>query len=247
MIIESSPTNLDPRVGLDAQSERIDDLIFDDLLTRDAHLNVAPGPGRTLGHSRSADLHLPSASRREVSRRPPADRPRCEVDFRFPAARKDSQHQVEPSTDSWITSMHATTTPSSSTSRNPSPRCCGISPMARSASCPTAAATKSAASPSAQGLSVSSAPSRTKKLCSPATTTTGARRRICASVRFIVVPDTTTRALELRKGSADIAINALTSDMVLTLERDPNLAVLHAPGTVLAYHGIQSARSHSQR
>ena len=43
MIIESSPTNLDPRVGLDAQSERIDDLIFDDLLTRDAHLNVAPG------------------------------------------------------------------------------------------------------------------------------------------------------------------------------------------------------------
>src|ERR1700730_15513034 len=43
MIIESSPTNLDPRVGLDAYSERIDDLIFDDLLTRDAHLNVAPG------------------------------------------------------------------------------------------------------------------------------------------------------------------------------------------------------------
>src|SRR5579862_3339162 len=43
MIIESSPTNLDPRVGLDAQSERIDDLIFDDLLTRDAHLNVTPG------------------------------------------------------------------------------------------------------------------------------------------------------------------------------------------------------------
>src|SRR5438067_7422832 len=43
MIIESSPTNLDPRVGLDAYSERIDDLIFDDLLTRDAHLNVQPG------------------------------------------------------------------------------------------------------------------------------------------------------------------------------------------------------------
>jgi peptide/nickel transport system substrate-binding protein len=54
-------------------------------------------------------------------------------------------------------------------------------------------------------------------------------------VRFIVVPDTTTRALELRKGSADIAINALTSDMVLTLEHDPNLSVMHAPGTVLAY------------
>ena len=43
MIIESSPTNLDPRVGLDAQSERIDELLFDDLLTRDEHFNVQPG------------------------------------------------------------------------------------------------------------------------------------------------------------------------------------------------------------
>ncbi|MBZ5652009.1 MAG: ABC transporter substrate-binding protein, partial [Acidobacteriia bacterium] len=43
MIIESSPTNLDPRIGLDAQSERIDDLIFDDLLTRGGNLDVAPG------------------------------------------------------------------------------------------------------------------------------------------------------------------------------------------------------------
>ena len=44
VIIESSPTNLDPRVGLDAPSERIDSLIFDDLLSRggDSDLNVAP-------------------------------------------------------------------------------------------------------------------------------------------------------------------------------------------------------------
>src|SRR3989475_4294105 len=43
MIIESSPTNLDPRIGIDAQSERIDNLLFDDLLDRDEHLNVKPG------------------------------------------------------------------------------------------------------------------------------------------------------------------------------------------------------------
>jgi peptide/nickel transport system substrate-binding protein len=55
------------------------------------------------------------------------------------------------------------------------------------------------------------------------------------TVRFMVVPDTTTRALELRKGSADVAINAFPSDLVLTLEHDSNLAVLRAPGTVLAY------------
>jgi peptide/nickel transport system substrate-binding protein len=54
-------------------------------------------------------------------------------------------------------------------------------------------------------------------------------------VRFMVVPDATTRALELRKGSADAAINALSPDMILTLERERNLRVLRDPGTVLAY------------
>src|SRR5579864_8974840 len=43
VVIESSPTNLDPRVGIDAFSERIDNLIFDDLLSRGEDLNVAPG------------------------------------------------------------------------------------------------------------------------------------------------------------------------------------------------------------
>jgi len=40
MIIESSPTNLDPRIGIDAQSERIGKLLFDALLRRDEHFNA---------------------------------------------------------------------------------------------------------------------------------------------------------------------------------------------------------------
>src|SRR4029078_12864762 len=56
-----------------------------------------------------------------------------------------------------------------------------------------------------------------------------------ARVRFMVVPDSTTRALELRNGSADAAINAVTSAMVLTLEKDPRLEVIRGPGTVLTY------------
>src|SRR5207245_813616 len=56
-----------------------------------------------------------------------------------------------------------------------------------------------------------------------------------ALVRFAVVPDTTTRALELRKGSADLLSNALTSDMVIALEREPKLGIERAPGTVLSY------------
>ena len=45
----------------------------------------------------------------------------------------------------------------------------------------------------------------------------------------------TIRNLELRKGSADVASNALTSDMVLALKKEPNLEVAHASGTVLSY------------
>ena len=43
MIIESSPANLDPRVGVDAWSEDIDGLLFDNLVSRDEHLSVKPG------------------------------------------------------------------------------------------------------------------------------------------------------------------------------------------------------------
>lgn len=53
---------------------------------------------------------------------------------------------------------------------------------------------------------------------------------------FRVVPDAVVRALELRKGSADIGgINSLIPDMVLALKKEKNLAVDDAPGTSLSY------------
>jgi peptide/nickel transport system substrate-binding protein len=57
-------------------------------------------------------------------------------------------------------------------------------------------------------------------------------------VRFAVVPDATTAALELRKGTGDVTINFLTPDTVHTLEREPFLAVEHAPGTEIQYLGF---------
>jgi peptide/nickel transport system substrate-binding protein len=55
-------------------------------------------------------------------------------------------------------------------------------------------------------------------------------------IRFAVIPDDTTRALELRKGSAHIApANSFPPDMVQTLERQSNLVVQRHPGTSLAY------------
>ena len=42
VVIENSPTNLDPRIGIDGQSEHIDSLIFDTLVRRDQHFNLQP-------------------------------------------------------------------------------------------------------------------------------------------------------------------------------------------------------------
>jgi peptide/nickel transport system substrate-binding protein len=42
VILESSPNNLDPRQGTDAQSERVGELIFDALVKKDAHYNLTP-------------------------------------------------------------------------------------------------------------------------------------------------------------------------------------------------------------
>src|SRR5207237_11638 len=62
-------------------------------------------------------------------------------------------------------------------------------------------------------------------------------------VRFAIVPDTTTRALELRKGSGDVALTALTPDMIWSMrgDHDPDRAqqLLDAAGFRPAGDGIR--------
>ena len=54
-------------------------------------------------------------------------------------------------------------------------------------------------------------------------------------VRFAIVPDAITRALELQHGSADATTNALTGDTVATLSRDPKLVVDTKSGSIVNY------------
>ncbi|HUK30161.1 MAG TPA: ABC transporter substrate-binding protein, partial [Candidatus Acidoferrum sp.] len=53
--------------------------------------------------------------------------------------------------------------------------------------------------------------------------------------RFRVVPDSVVRALELRKGTADIELNSLTPDMIPVLAAQKDLAVTEEPGTIFSY------------
>jgi len=56
-----------------------------------------------------------------------------------------------------------------------------------------------------------------------------------ARVRFEVVPDNITTALELKKGSGDVESNAVTLDEVHALQNVPNVRVESGPGSAVMY------------
>jgi peptide/nickel transport system substrate-binding protein len=56
-----------------------------------------------------------------------------------------------------------------------------------------------------------------------------------AMLRFKVIPEEVVIALELQKGSVDLALNSLAPDMVEVLRRDKQLNVTQSPGTNYQY------------
>jgi ABC-type transport system substrate-binding protein len=54
-------------------------------------------------------------------------------------------------------------------------------------------------------------------------------------VRFRVVPEAVVRALELRKGTADLELNSFTPDMIPVLAQQSDLDVSEEPGTIFSY------------
>ena len=234
MIIESSPTNLDPRVGLDAQSERIDELIFDDLLERDEHLNVKPAlaesweiPDRTtyvfrLHHGVKFHDGRPLTSR--------------DVKWTFDSLLQGKIRSTKAAAYRFVDRIEAPDDytvifhmkePFSTLLWNLSDGAIGIVPYG--------SGDEISRKPMGSGpFRFFSAEQDREVILERNEEYWGEKARL-GRIRFMVVPDTTTRALELRKGSADIVNNALTSDLVLALEREPNLKVLRGPGTVLNY------------
>ncbi len=234
MIIESSPTNLDPRVGIDAQSERIGELLFDALLTRDEHLNVAPGLAERweipdpltyvfqLHHGVTFHDGRPLTSR--------------DVKWTFDsllqgkirstksAAYRFVDHIDAP--DDFTVVFHLKE-PNATLLWNLSEGAIGI--------VPDGSLEEITRKPIGSGPFKFVSAEQDKEVVVERNDNYWGTKARLARVRFIVVPDATTRALELRKGSADAAINAFTSDTIVALQREPTLQVERAPGTVLSY------------
>jgi peptide/nickel transport system substrate-binding protein len=237
MIIESSPTNLDPRVGIDAPSERIDSLIFDDLLSRGENLDVAPGlaerweipdPLTYIFHlHRGVKFH---DGRTLTSR---------DVKWTFDSLLQGKIRSTKASVYKFVDHIDA---PDDGTVIfhmkeqdatllwNLSDGAIGI--------VPEGTGEEMTQHPIGSGpFKFVSAEMDRDVVIERSDNYWGERAKL-ARVRFAIVPDATTQALELRKGSGDIAVNSLTPDTVLTLARESSLEVELARGTEVQYMGF---------
>ena len=234
MVIQSSPTNLDPRVGLDGSSERIDNLMFDDLLSRGDNLDVAPGLAERweIPDPLTYVFHLHHGVKFHDGRLLTSRDVKWTFDSLLQGKVRSTKSAVYrfvdhiDAPDDFSVIFHMKE-PTATLLWNLSDGAIGIVPYGTGS--------EMSAHPIGSGpFKFVSAESDKEVILERNDNYWGEKAKL-ARLRFAIVPDATTRALELRKGSADAEINELTPDMVLTLEHDPSLAVERAPGTVLAY------------
>jgi peptide/nickel transport system substrate-binding protein len=234
MVIESSPTNLDPRVGLDAQSERIDELIFDDLCTRDDHLNVQPGLAERweIPDPLTYVFHLHRGVTFHDGRPLTSRDVKWTFDSLLQGKIRSTKAAAYRPVDHIDTPDDATVVfhlkqPFATLLWNVSDGAIGVVPFG--------SGDEISQHPIGSGpfRFVSAEPD--KEVIIERNDGYWGSKAHLKRVRFAVTPDINTRALELRKGSADVAVSSLSGDMILALERESNLEILRAPGTVLGY------------
>jgi len=237
MIIESSPTNLDPRVGIDGQSENIDNLIFDDLLTKGDDLNVAPGLAERweIPDPRTYIFHLHQGVRFHDGR-PLTSR---DVKWTFDSLLQGKIRSTKAAVYKYVDHIDAPDDftvifhmkeADATLLWNLSDGAMGIVPYG--------SGYEMTLHPVGSGpFKFVSAETDREVILGRNDNYWGEKAKL-SRLRFAVVPDETTEALELRKGSGDMTINSLTPDTVITLARNPNLKVQSGPGTRLAYLGF---------
>ena len=232
--IESSPTNLDPRIGVDAQSERIDELVFDSLVKKDAHFNLqpdlatsweTPNPLTYIFHLRARVKFQNGQpfTARDVKWTLDTMRNHSILTSKYQAYRNIASIDA-PDPQTIIIHMNQ---PDAALLWNLSDGALGIVPYGSGRDF--------------QQYPIGTGPFRfvsqelDKEVVLERNPLSWQTVPKIAKLRFEVVPDEMTRALALRKGSADIASNALSPDMIWSMRNDKSLSVAESPGTVVQY------------
>jgi peptide/nickel transport system substrate-binding protein len=233
-LIESSPANLDPRVGTDGQSEHIDELIFDGLVARDATFHFTPALAESWEQPNPLTLifHLREGVRFH--------------DGRAMSAR-DVVFSVSSMRDGTVISPKAAAYASVATMEAPDARTIVFHLNKPDNFLLTNLSTGAlGVMPEGSGREfwrhpVGTGPFRfvsqqiDQEVVLERNQLSWSAAPKIERVRFAVVPDAITEALELEKGSGDVAINSLPMDALPVLAQRRDLRIDDGPGTQLQY------------
>src|SRR3954452_2049692 len=233
-LIDSSPANLDPRVGTDAQSEHIDELLFDGLVARDRNFHFTPALAESWDQPDPKTLvfNLRDGVRFHDGRSLTArdvvwtiDSMRSGTVISSKAATYAAVDRIE-APDPRTVLFHLKR-PDNFLLTNLSTGAMGIVPEGSGRDFwrhPIGTGPFRFVSQQIdQDVIVERNPLSWKAVPK------------IERVRFAVVPDSITESLELKKGSADLAINSLPMDALPVLARSPNLQVDDSEGTQIQY------------
>lgn len=262
VIIESSPNNLDLRQGTDAQSERVGALIFDPLVRKDARFHLQPwlaqsweqpNPLTWIFHLRSG-VHFqdgrPLAARDVVWTIESLIDPHLTAGLPGGAlisaksgsfASVDSAEARDP-----LTVVLHLKHPDPGLLFNLSDGLFGVVPWGAGGDLglhPIGSGPfRFVSQAQDKEVVLERTPSNwSDGLVPPPPEAAAAQGHLIQRLRFAVIPDTITSALEMQKGSADLASNVLTPDMVHALEGTPNLGIETGPGSVVYYLNFNTA------
>ncbi|MEZ5319340.1 MAG: ABC transporter substrate-binding protein [Vicinamibacterales bacterium] len=232
--ITSSPANLDPGVGIDETSQKIQQLLFSSLVRIDDALRVVPDLATRFDTTdfQTWVAAIPAGVRfhdgREMTSADVAYTFRRFLDPDFVSARKGAYRELErvDVVDRYTVAFRLTA-PSASFPIN---LVMGIVPDGTGVE--------------AGRRPVGSGPYRLAEFVPDDHVTLapfpeaylGPPRN--EGLVFKVVPDDTMRGLELRNRSVDLVVNDLAPDIAWDLRKDPDIQVVTAPGTDFAYIGL---------
>ena len=235
--VESAPAQLDPRMGADQASERAHELLFDGLVEWDRHARLVPALAERweeLDGGLRWRFHLRPGVRfhdgRELSSADVAWTLASVLDGTVATSKRGALGAlravvaVDPSTVDLVLSEPSPVLLAELTS--------GLGIVPRGA---TAAEMNARPIGTGPFRFVAQSADRLELAANPT-----AFRGAPAIDRLVLkaVPDTTVRALEMRKGGAQLVINDLAPDAVPTFRDDPRFQVIEEPGASFVYLGF---------
>ncbi len=234
LALDVPPTNLDPRIGIDATSERLTQLIFNSLVRRDGTSNLVPDLAESweMPDSTTYIFHLRDNVRFHDGRPLEAK----DVVYTFRSILDGSLLTPKASAYRKVASVEALDE-STVQFRLSEPFAPFLWNLARGAIgiVPEGSGSEMAEHPIGSGPFVFDHYFRDAEILLRTNPDYFGERPRLGAVRFKIVPEAIIRALELRKGTVDIALNVLPADMAEELRESPGLRLMDSEGTNYQY------------